>query len=272
MTLPRPKNGKILLAGDWHGSTGQAMYAINEAVKLNLDTIIQLGDFGFWGHYSDGDTFVRRVQKAAEAAGVHIYWIDGNHEHFLKLYEIPVNEDGLRPISDNITHLPRNFRWQWDGISFLALGGAQSIDEGWRHPGKDYFPEERITPEEAQTAIDGGHADVMLTHDAPSTMPNPVTNDPYGQAEAARTFGRDILDKCKSHQDLLASVTNVVRPVFLFHGHYHLSQARMYSHLPHDGTFSIGVSVDQGTTAGNPANTHILDLKDAKLYATKQDH
>lgn len=260
--IPYPKDGKVLLAADWHGNTGQALYAINEAVRRNINTIIQLGDFGFWGE----DKFLRKTQKAAEAAGIHIYWIDGNHEQHIKLLEILLDPDtGLRPITPNITHLPRNFRWEWDGISFLALGGAQSIDKFFRTEGFDYFPEERITPEEAQTAIDGGHADIMFTHDAPSTLPNPVTNDPYGQIQAARAFGSDVLEDCKSHQDLLAQVTNSVRPHYLFHGHYHLSQMRSYYHLPIiTGDFDFGISLDQGTREGNPKNLYTLDLSEIK--------
>lgn len=274
ITLPRPKDGKVLLAADWHGSTVQAHYALAYAAKNEIDTIVQLGDFGFW---TKQDPFIRKVQKKAEQLGITLYWIDGNHENHPLLLTYPIDpETGLRPITKNIIHLPRNTRWEWDGISFLALGGAQSIDEGYRVEGFDYFPEECITAEEAVTAIQGGHADVMFTHDAPSTIPNPITDDPYGQKQAAEYFGDDILAKCKSHQDLLATITNSVRPSYLFHGHYHIRQSRAFHHLTDghriwDDSPSLGVCLDQGTYNGNPANLLILELEQLVIKEQETD-
>lgn len=258
MTLTYPKGGKALLAGDWHGATIQSYYALDYAAKNDIDTIIQLGDFGFW---STQDPFILKTQRKAAQLGITVYWIDGNHEHIPRLLALPLDpETGLRPITENIIHLPRNFRWEWDGISFLALGGAQSIDEGFRVPGRDFFPEERITQTEAYTAMIEGKANVMFTHDAPSTIPNPITDDPYGQAQAAKAFGEDILAKCKSHQDLLSAIVSIVRPEYLFHGHYHLRQFRRYRHHGLAENPAYGICLDQGTSNGNPANLFTLEL------------
>ncbi len=256
MTITPPKDGRFIVAGDWHAHYAEAKHVIDLAVKEGIDTIIHVGDFGFY----DNISYLKQTNEYLKRHNIRLLGGDGNHEDFIYLYSFPIDpETGLRPIRSNIFHLPRNTRWEWDGVSYLALGGAQSIDVRFREEGKSWWPEERITPEEAQTAIEGGHADVMFTHDAPTSFPNQITSSHRGQMEAMRYFGAQALADCRSHQDLLESVTDVVQPHLLFHGHYHVTNAGWYRHdydVP-----AYGISLNQGLFDGNAHITSTSDIK-----------
>lgn len=244
--VPSPHDNRYIVAGDWHAHPAEAKHVIDLAVKEGIDTIIHVGDFGFY----DNMSYLKQTNEYLKRHNIRILAIDGNHEEFPYLHSFDIEPvTGLRPVRSHIYHLPRNTRWEWDGVSYLALGGAQSIDVRFREEGKSWWPEERITPEEAQTAIEGGHADVMFTHDAPASFPNQITSDQRGQREAMRYFGVQALADCRSHQELLASVTDVVQPHLLFHGHYHVTNAGWYRHdydVP-----AYGISLNQGLFAGN---------------------
>lgn len=150
-----------------------------------------------------------------------------------------------RPISHHITHLPRGHRFELDGVSFLALGGAYSIDKPYRIVNESWWPEETITDEEMALAISGGPVDVMLTHDAPTGVnpfgPETVGNkDEYPESWQNRLRLRMVVDACT--------------PRVLFHGHYHHTYRER---LEDTGTEVIGLGRDGDVTSWrvlNPAD------------------
>src|SRR5690606_8404466 len=113
--------------------------------------------------------------------------------------------------SSHIRIAPRPHRWMWDGVSFLSVGGANSIDRRFRTEGDDWWSQEQITDVEVQEAIRGGHADVMVAHDAPLGIPLDTAD---GWDMASRSYARE-----SGRQ--LRKVVNVVKPDVLFHGHFH---------------------------------------------------
>lgn len=236
------ETNKFIVAGDWHGNWPQAERVIRHAKDTNVDTIIHVGDFGIW---HNDKPYLNRIQALLEAWDMQMYFIDGNHENFPRLYEKPLHEDGTRKVRDNISHLPRGFRWEWDGLSFLALGGAVSIDQKFRRTGKSWWPEEEITDEDIAKAIGGGKVDVMFTHDSPASAPNFICDDTIGQAKAMMQFGYPALASCTLHRAQLQMVTDIVTPRVLFHGHYNAYMSSMYRHA--DGTVAHAVGLDQGS-------------------------
>lgn len=264
MKEPKGGNGKILVAGDWHGSAGQASRVIDKAIDQGIDTIMQVGDFGIW---RGDERFLGATQKRLSDNGIHLYFIDGNHENFPRLYAYPEEPDGTRRIRENITHLPRGYRWEWSGVRFLAVGGAASIDMHFREVGKEWWTEELLTDSDIEKSQDGGEVDIMFTHDSPSTAPNSITDDPVGQARAAQYFGHDALELCGYHRDRLSLITDSVKPVWLFHGHYHQFMSGSYLHRTQEpgslDNFVIGL--DEG---GAPLKMHtcVIDLADINTH------
>jgi predicted phosphodiesterase len=234
--------GQIIFAGDWHGSFLQFDKVSEEAKRLGVSTIIQLGDFGIW---HDDSRYLNKMTHYLQQRGQHLYFVDGNHEDFKRLATFPLQPDGTRKITKHITHLPRGLRLDWDGLNVLALGGAASIDRKHRRKGHAWWPEELITEEDVARAVEGGPADLMLCHDSPCTAPNSITDDPYLQNLAARDFGSDMIDYCHGNRVMLAKATDAVKPRLLLHGHYHMFMAGTYRHA--DGTTAYVKGLDQGT-------------------------
>lgn len=236
--------GRILLAGDWHGSFPQAEKAIRFARQEEIGTIIQLGDFGIW---STDKPYLNRMQALLREWDIQMYFIDGNHEDFVRLYQKRVLDNGTRYVRDNISHLPRGYRIHWEGLNILCLGGAASIDRLSRRKGKSWWPEEYITDADVENAVAGGKADIMLCHDSPATAPNGVTDDLYQQTEARKYFGTDIVDECTEHRRQLQKATDKVTPSLLFHGHYHMYMASRFRHADADQSPAYVWGLDQGT-------------------------
>lgn len=239
----REPKGDFLLAGDWHGSFAQAEKVIRFAKEIGVDTIFQVGDFGIW---QNDKKFLNQMQQLLKSFEIELYFIDGNHENFVMLYEKKILEDGTRYVRDNITYVPRGYRWDWHGMTFLALGGAASIDKRHRVEGRSWWPEEYLTEEDILTAQSGGPVDVMITHDSPFGAPNTITDDTYGQLGAVKYFGKDALHYCTIHRKLLQRVTDVTAPRILIHGHYHAAMRGTYFHG--DDKFTVGdvIGLDQG--------------------------
>jgi hypothetical protein len=141
------------LAGDWHGNIPFAMSQIDRIHTAGAQLIVQLGDFGFWRDDPATRKYLSRLDRRLATRDMQLVWIDGNHEDHERLNQIPIDaETGLRPITPRITHIPRGYRWDWDGTTWMGLGGAHSVDRLDRVPGQSWWPQEHLTHEQVTFA------------------------------------------------------------------------------------------------------------------------
>ncbi|MFE5290370.1 metallophosphoesterase [Nocardia sp. NPDC056611] len=203
---------KIAIAGDWHANQHHAKRAIRWAAEQGAQAILHVGDFAF----DMRPKFFAAVQRALEDTGLVLGWVDGNHDHHERLNALVADHGRTAiPLRPNIFYLPRTYRWEWKGTSFLALGGAHSVDRPWRTPGREWWPGETITIAQAQRATDDGLADVMITHDVPAGVRIPcIEGNPLG-------FPAREIEAAEQHRELLRRVVDQVQPKRLFAGHYH---------------------------------------------------
>lgn len=175
---------RLLFAGDFHGNMKHARRICVIAERLEADAIVELGDFGFvWSHDTNSTTGAGTAKsrldvlnQTPEQFELPLYWLDGNHENFDAMASLGARTDAgsMVKLGSHVTYIPRGFVWEWDGVRFLAMGGAQSIDKEWRTPGKSWWPQELITEtdmDRAVTNLGGVGVDVMLAHDAPELPP-----------------------------------------------------------------------------------------------------
>ncbi len=244
--------GRIVVAGDWHGAKNRSYVVIEYAGNTGVPVVLHLGDFGFWVPGRATDHYLDHVEKTCAAFDVTLLWVDGNHEAHPTLNNIPLNDDGVRPIRDHILHLPRGFRWTWGVHTWMALGGAHSVDRKWRTEGRDWWPEETLTEADVQRAVSGGPVDVIAAHDSP---------DGTDLASRLRSgvFPDEDIVLAKEHRRQVGRVVDATRPGALFHGHYHLRHTT-YRNLPGGGrTVVIGLASDSESLRGNSA---LVDLSD----------
>ena len=213
---------RVLLVGDTHANVRWARHAIDRAGKLGVDLVLQLGDFGYWPRFEDGRRFLAGVEAECAAHDLPLWFIDGNHEDHVRLAST-TTPPGPVALTDHVMYVPRGTRWQWGTTRWLAVGGASSVDRGWRTDGIDWFAEEFMTPEQ-QTAIEqAGPADVVVAHDAPWGVPFLTTRlNQTTPPEDRGDWPADALTDSDAHQRRLRAVAEAVRPRQWYHGHHHV--------------------------------------------------
>lgn len=173
----------IYLTGDTHGEIArfQQLYRQGERYFTVNDTLLVTGDFGYVCA-PDGEHFNRAKWNFLDDLAARPYTIafcDGNHEDFAALKEYPVAEwnGGLvHVIRPNILHLMRGQCYTIEGKTFLALGGAYSIDGYTRTRGGNWFPEDEVySPEDYKTTAAtlkriGNKVDYVISHTCPAEI------------------------------------------------------------------------------------------------------
>lgn len=249
---PLAEPRRIAFAADWHANTSWAVSAVHHAKDQDADVILHLGDFG----YRFTAAFRRELTNALNHTGLHLLFVDGNHDDHSWLLRRPVGANGLRQVTDTIWHLPRGFRWTWAGVRFLALGGAHSVDRPWRTPGASWWPEETITPQQASRTIERGPADLLVAHDCPAGVNIPGLSPDQFPPEEIRAADQ--------HRQLLRTVVDAVQPKAIWHGHYH----QRYDARPDFGYGPVhvrGLDCD-GTTLDR--NVQVVDIADLPQVQT----
>lgn len=258
--MREPKKS-FLLATDWHENFQQAREIIFQAERAGIDTIVHLGDFGIKQssyRYLDG------LQKYLGAFDINLYFLDGNHEHFDKIYQREILEDGTRFVRDNIFHLPRGFRWTWQGLNFLAVGGASSINRFTSASGSSHWdPDEFITDNDVAKSIEGGEVDVMFMHDSPADAPNELIDNDKIQMECIKKHGLASVMYTYANREQLKLISNEVNPRLLFHGHYHKAMYGKYRHEKSKQHAKI-YCLNQGTVPLRSDSYFVFDFYRAK--------
>lgn len=236
---------RLLLAGDTHGNLGHVRHILRAAADRGIEDVFQLGDFGYWEHEHSGVRFLDSVHRAARDHGVTVHFLDGNHDKSGLIHERygdRPDDEGFLRVRGRIRYAPRGHAWTWDGVRFLAFGGARSVDkderlkeearrhqkaarkEGHRlaagrppaevpdYSGTLWFPEEEATDDDVRGVIaavtaDSGGTDVLLTHDKPRAT-RPGTN-------------RKDLDICLPNQERVQRLVDALHPRLVAHGHLH---------------------------------------------------
>lgn len=252
---PLADPGFVTFAGDWHGDTAFARQVVDlaPAGPSGVRVVLQLGDFGVWPGQGGADYLDALAVHLERTNGVLLF-VDGNHEDHVQLNGFPLRPDGLRVLRPRLYHLPRGFRWRWHGRTWLALGGAHSIDRNSRTEGVDWWPGETPTAEEFANARTGGPADYMVTHDAPAGVSIRGIRDPeIGQPK--QLFEELVIEA--EYRRLLREVVDTVRPSWLLHGHYHTRHEALLDL----GGGQVCTVAGMAKTSGLAENTMTLDLR-----------
>lgn len=206
---------RVAIAGDWHAGIDYATRAIKWAKKQNADVVLHVGDFGF--NFSKG--FLNGLTNELARNDMHLLFVDGNHENHNWLNAQPVNDDGVRPLTERIAHLPRGITWYWGSRQFMALGGAHSVDRPWRTPGVDWWFGETLTHAEIEYAKQQGVVDYLITHDAPINANLPGISIQSGLNQG---FHMPELLASDEHRKMVQEVVDAVQPDRVWCGHYHM--------------------------------------------------
>lgn len=240
---------RVAVCGDWHGNIGWARTIARVLPYLASDvtTLLHLGD------WSMPPTEIDEV--FAETDIERIYVTLGNHEPWDQITPLLAEHPGhVVRVSKLTWFLPRPARLTIGGRRVLSLGGAASVDRQSRIEGLTWWPDEAVTDDHVATAIAGGSADLMLTHEGPAGTPvRPVREilrtNPHRFPEAA-------LEASAASRARISKVWEAVRPELLAHGHMHVAAG---------GKTDDGRRVASLGRDGHEGNLAILDMATLKM-------
>lgn len=174
------------------------------------DYVIICGDFGGVWNGSNEEKYWLKWLKNKNFTTL---FIDGNHENFEMLYNLPTVEFGggiAHKVDDGIYHLSRGEAYSFNGKKFFVFGGASSHDKEYRTEGKNWWAAEMPSEQEYKFAEknlkkNNYKFDFVITHSAPTSI----------QKEVAPTYEINNLTEF-----LEVVKKNVVCKKWFF-GHYH---------------------------------------------------
>jgi len=119
----------IYITGDTHGdySRFKTRSFKDQATMSKADYVIITGDFGFWSDTPEQNYWLDWLENKSFTT----LWVDGNHEHFDLLKEIPIEKwhgGKIQRIRPSVIHLMRGQVFTIDGCKIFTFGGARSHD------------------------------------------------------------------------------------------------------------------------------------------------
>ncbi|MFT4011181.1 MAG: metallophosphoesterase [Nocardioidaceae bacterium] len=249
---------RLALVGDVHGNTLWMLRTLadaNGAARQGAQAALQLGDFGIWPG-TPGQRYLDDVETVAARLSLTVYVVPGNHEDWDQIDAAP-RTDGVIVMRPHIVVLPTGTRWTWAGQRWVAIGGAVSIDRELRDEGKNWWPQEVISPEEAKQIIADGQVDVVASHDAPDGI-TVLTHHLMVNGMAAY-FPAHVMADADAHRDLLGQIVQSIEPTHLWHGHYHHAYRDDFSLQTPRGTVKVrGLDCDGAPSLND--NMVVVDL------------
>lgn len=234
---------KIMVAGDWHGNEFWAVKMLEYGAEQGADVCVHVGDFGFWRDNNQSNLYLKTLEKKLNALGIMLYWVDGNHEdHDRIARQLPGRELTVMGEYPHIIHLPRGFRWNWWGQTWMALGGAYSVDRHMRVKGKSWWPEETLSDEDIAYAKRDGEVNIIVAHDAPFDAEIPGISKVGGPS----MFPPEAIVASEYHRLSVQEVYDAKKPSVFIHGHYHRRYVDQF-----DKGVVIGLDCDGSSIADN---------------------
>lgn len=199
--------GRMFVTGDCHSDLSK-LNSKNFPMHKQLDKddyVIICGDFGLVWDYRGENEYEKHTLNWLQNKSFTTLFVDGNHENFDRLYELPVstwNGGQVHKIRNNVIHLMRGQVYNLAGKLVFAMGGASShdIDDGildpddpdfelkrkhmdrmgalYRTDHRSWWKNELPSKEEYKTAVQnlnnaGNKVDYIISHCcATSTMSN----------------------------------------------------------------------------------------------------
>lgn len=226
---------RAAVMGDFHGHIHHFRAVTRTLKRAGIDLLLGVGDVGFDFPGAFRGKTEKRMRLLLEENGVEFVWAIGNHDNHDAAMELRPNPDGTRRVSDRNCLLPNGTVLERDGIRVGALGGAYSVDQKHRTKGRDWWPQEEPTVEEAEkliaAATQGPRLDILLTHDVPMGVTG---------LKGLPGLPSETVERANRTRILLQETAAQIRPKVLFAGHWH---QRLCSELAWEDGSSTRVEV-----------------------------
>lgn len=230
----------LAFIGDLH-SDRMATTSVLECVARDphLERIIQVGDLNYFPGGDRGEAFLDAINETCADIDVTFEFIDGNHDNHEALADLERDDLGRGIVRDYVRYLPRGYRFVDGGLTFLAFGGAVSIDRWLLTPGHNWWPGEMPTYSEYARAIEAGPADVIIAHERPLAGP------PRLQGNDVPHIPSDVLADAHANARAMMDLARSVGAKTYVHGHHHVRYSDTIDGLRLEGLGMNGQPFDQ---------------------------
>ena len=203
------------ITGDLHGALHSITNFIQEHNLGKESNIIVLGDMGIAWRKDLVDYNFKITRYEERCNGVHLYWLDGNHENFDIISSWSLNKDGIYDNSPHIHYCSRGSSILINGAKALFIGGADSIDKVFRKEGLDWWPRETIDKKDIENIK--GKYKYVFSHCCPKSI-----FDNYKMFLCTLTNINEN-NVIHSSEEKLEQVKNNITYDKWFFGHYHVN-------------------------------------------------
>ena len=164
----------IYITGDMHGNA-EKLSKTELSMLTAKDTLIICGDFGFiWNNDVKENQFLNRLEKRK----YNICFIDGTHENFDVLNELPVavwNGGRVHKVRSNIFHLMRGQVYEIENKKIFTMGGGEDPDFDLNEYDENTVRKEIPTSQEMLTGVTnlekhGYKVDYIISHEPPAKI------------------------------------------------------------------------------------------------------
>ncbi|WP_412148739.1 metallophosphoesterase [Curtobacterium flaccumfaciens] len=241
---------RVALVGDWESQGPPVFTEIAEIRKQypDVSTLLHVGDLrwqapirlnGRLTYRHDG--FLPKLESELARLRMRIILTPGNHEDWTILAPaFAAHPERPRRLSPSIWVLPRGFRFQISGRSFLSFGRAVSVDA-------DRGSLEAPTDADVSHAVEHGKVDVLLTHEPPNAGIGEVKDI----ITHSHRWASSRLLLSASSRRRIDTLVAAVTPQLTVHGHMHVA-GRIRS--------AAGAETVSLAAITKPGNVAILEL------------
>lgn len=214
--------GRTLVTGDIHGHHSYRRLSTKNFPEGRIldkeDYLIVAGDFGLiWT--SEPDATEKYLTKWFTNKKWTTLFVDGNHENFFRLNQLPVVEKfggKVGMINDSIFHLKRGEIYTINGNKIFTFGGAESTDKSSRRVDVSWWKEELPTYQEESYALENLErhnfcVDYIIAHNGPRSAISAMGIMDYARLQ----------DPICKFFDHIAQITTFKR---FFFGHHHINK------------------------------------------------
>ena len=206
---------KALLLGDTHAVIHSLEDAFKVAAELECESILQLGDYGFWPKDPIiSEQYLMQVPDLVSRYEVMLHWLPGNHEDYEAVNFL---ENARRHwgefVSDSFGayYTGRVNSWSSNDLTFAVAGGAYSVDRKYRTENVSWFADEVLTDADADKLIENtDKIDILFAHDAPIDLSTIINKGMQWN-----------LDASDESRVVLKRIVDHFKPKYLVHGHWH---------------------------------------------------
>ena len=216
----------IHICGDTHGLYDQRkLDALAYQYKATPPTeqvyLIILGDAGivFNPYVPDGEE--KKIKKWYHDRPWTTLFVDGNHENFDRLYDLPTEPmfgGTVSRYSEKIIWLRRGEIYNIDGHKFFVMGGAVSVDRASRIEGKSWWSREVPSHAEFEYGLDNldkhdNKVDYILAHNCPVKV-----SLAYMRSMNIQAWMEPKMDAVGQYLDVVSEKTEFKK---FYYGHWH---------------------------------------------------